>query len=157
MPGLKLTVSTNTDEIAGKFRNLARKVANKLPPNKALAVQLFGDMQRNFETLGSTFGYPWEPLAESTLREKARLGYSPLPLRRTGFLKNTAYSNATGEFAEVGYLASYASYHDDTDDKYVPGKRLPRRRLLPPLDFAYRQGVAVYEWYIRQSIDEERL
>lgn len=157
MSGLELTISTNAAEIAERFREVRARVADTGAPNKALAVQLFGDMMRNFDDEGTMFGEPWEPLAMSTLKQKQRLGYSSKPMIRTGFLRNTAWSNATQEFAAVGFLADYASYHDDTDDKYSPSARLPRRRLLPPVAYAYGVGVEVYEWYLTKVSKEAGL
>lgn len=157
MTGLNIQISSNAADIAQKFRNLAKKTADRNTPNKAIAVQLFGDMARNFETQGGQFADAWAPLAPSTAKYKARHGWSPQPMLRTGFLRNTMWSNATQDYTVVGFTADYASYHDDTDDKYVPGKFLPRRRLLPPIPYAYQRGVDVYNWYIKKSIAEEGL
>lgn len=157
MSGLDIQITSNSADIAARFRDLAQKLRNQNAANKAIAVQLFGDMQRNFQNQGSVFGEPWAPLAPSTARYKARHGWSPLAMLRTGFLRGTAYSNATDSYAAVGYSASYASYHDDDDTKYVPGNKIPRRRLLPPRPYAYQRGVQIYEWYVKKSIDEARL
>lgn len=147
---LSITISTNSNEIAKRFGVLAAKVRDSSPAYKALAVQLYGDTQRNFSSEGDTFMDRWAPLAESTLKQKARLGYTQ-PLVRTGWLRDTSWWDFSYSYAVIGYAADYASYlHGGTE-------RMPARRLLPTQDWGKQRGVEVFEFYYKLSIKEAGL
>jgi phage gpG-like protein len=98
--------------------------------NEQVATQLFGWVQRNIQAEGGLLeDGPWPPLAESTLAEKKRLGYSPKPLIRTGNLRQSfgMYydENIAGVGARASYGVDYAEVHE------YGGGNVPQRRMLP--------------------------
>jgi phage gpG-like protein len=90
----------------------------------------------NFETDGAYFnrGTAWEPLADSTIRQREKLGLTPINiLRRTAGnagLRGRIEFTADSEGVEIGtnlYYAKYLHYG-------VPG-RMPARPIFPENEF----------------------
>lgn len=92
-----------------------------------------------FDTEGSVFGGAWPPLAPSTIREKARLGYGGFPMlvRTTQLRKSLAGFGKNGwsilqvtPFAlTFGTRVPYAEYHQQPDG--ATGGHLPQRQVIP--------------------------
>ena len=79
-----------------------------------------------FDSEGATAGAAWPPLAERTRRDKARRGYPPQPLVRTGLLRDAWDVRMQGPGRGVlASLAPYARAHEEGMG------RLPQRRFLP--------------------------
>jgi phage gpG-like protein len=80
----------------------------------------------------------WAPLKESTAKQKARKGYSPLPLLRTGHLRQSFRPFWTKEQAGVGSEVPYAQYHE------TGTRTLPQRAMLPPERVASQYARQIY-------------
>jgi len=67
----------------------------------------------------------WPPLAESTIREKARLGYDvPNPLLRTGAMRDSIEHTVEGHSAFIGSNSDIARYQE------IGTSRIPPRSFL---------------------------
>lgn len=136
--------------VTSNLRDIAKQVKNRKVPNRQWAAALFAWVQRNFQEQGALSGQPWVPLAPSTVKEKARLGYSPLALIRTGNLRQSFAPFSDVNFAGVGAQASagvdYAKVHQEGSD------RVPARPMLPEADVVTDIGVRVYDLHIKKAI-----
>jgi phage gpG-like protein len=98
---------------------------------------LLNAVMDNFEVEGAYFqrGLPWAPLAPSTVRQRERLGYSPIQiLRRTagdaGLLGSINFS-ATGTGVTLGTNVDYAK-HLHFGTRYMPPRPIFPDQILPP-------------------------
>lgn len=87
-----------------------------------------------FDTRGDTFGTPWEPLADSTIAQKSRAGYSDpaQPLVATGALALSlqggpgGFRHVDGESAEFGtHDPNLGWHHGRTRSATNPVPRRP--------------------------------
>lgn len=89
---------------------------------------------------GTYHGY-WPPLAESTLAEKGRLGYSPPdnPLLRTGELKDSITFGSAGLVGYVGSSDPKAAFHEMGTARMPPRPiyALAMERRLPDIIEAF--------------------
>lgn len=132
---------------ARTLEQLAAQVANTQVPNKALAVQLTAWVDRNFLSSGGFRG-GWAPLAASTLRQKARKGYSSKPLITTGAaltLQRSFLAFWTAALAGIGTEVPYSIYHERG------GGFLPQRPMLPTREQAGDMAIGVYRFFIQQA------
>lgn len=122
--------------------------------NRRLSIALFAWVQRNFKVGGAMQSPPWAPLAASTKKEKARLGYSSQPLLRTGNLRNSFHSYFDDRLAGVGARASYfRGKKGKTPFDYATAhefgtKKIPARPMLPPEKYARDVAVAMYKDFV---------
>jgi phage gpG-like protein len=108
--------------------------------NRRVSIAFYGFVIRNFQREGSLVG-GWEPLAERTIQEKARLGKERM-LARSGTLKNSFVPFHSATNAGVGSEVEYAQYlHEGT-------KYMTARSLLPNRAQALEMGMRVYEAYV---------
>ena len=90
----------------------------------------------------------WDPLAESTLKEKAAAGYEvPKPLLRTGELRDSIKIETQGLNAEIGTDHFLGPIHEH-GTQHVP----PRPFLGPALMSKGNEAVAVIEASIARAI-----
>jgi phage gpG-like protein len=108
-------------------------------PNRQLATQLYSWTLRNFQSGGSMQTPAWAPLKESTAKQKARKGYSPTPLIRTGHLRQSFRPFWNKEQAGIGSEVPYAQYHESGTS------RLPQRAMLPPERIAMDYARLIFE------------
>lgn len=111
-------------------------------PNRQLATQLYGWVLRNFQQSGKLQTPTWDPLKPSTAKQKARKGYSPIPLIRTGHLRQSFRQFYDNNQAGVGSEVPYSQYHEGGTDT------LPQRAMLPPEPVALDFAVRVYDRWI---------
>lgn len=150
MASSTLILSTNSDEIGRKLKDLAKKVKDRTTPAKQLAVQLYGDTLRNFETNGAFFENPWPQLAISTQHYKSAHGWYVM-LVRTGVLRNGFYQYSNNNFAAVGNKVPYASFHE------TGTSRMPRRQIMPSKEWAAERGITIFKGYLAKSVQEAGL
>lgn len=125
-------------------------LADRQTINRKIAIELYGWVIRNFDAEGGMQSPPWLPLKASTLKQKARLGFSPKPLIRTGHLRQSFAPFSTAAEAGVGAKASagvdYAEVHEEgTKDGHIPA-----RPMLPTQQFALDTAVKIYGLEIAQ-------
>lgn len=141
------------------LQKLANKLRNRSAANRALSVQLYGWVIKNFEAEGA-LNQRWAPLQESTakrkLTKKIPRGYHPI-LQVTGNLRQSFAPFADNDTAGVGARASrgvdYAAVHEEG----APSRNIPARPMLPPEKDAVKMGLAVYQFYVDRAKQESGL
>lgn len=131
------------DRVQRKLTRFLRDMADRTAANRQVALQLYGWAIRNFDQEGALVG-GWKPLAESTVREKERIGKQKM-LVRTGELRQGFESFHSKDNAGIRNRAPHAEYHHEG------GIRLPRRRLLPPREVVNDIGLKVYQAYVERA------
>lgn len=84
----------------------------------------------------------WRPLHPSTLKQKAKKGYSSQPLIRTGHLRQSFRQFYDNDQAGVGSEVPYSQYHE------TGTPRLPQRAMLPNQRVALDYAVKVYDRWV---------
>lgn len=146
----KIILTTNSTEIGKRLTALAAKVRDRSKPAKQLAVQLYGDTLRNFNTNGAYFKNPWAQLAVSTQHYKSSKGWYVM-LVRTGNMRQRFYQESSATYAAVGNSAEYSSFHEEGT------RHMPRRQILPSKEWASQRGIVVFQEYLKTSVKESGL
>lgn len=146
----EIRIITTSGAVGHRLKELARKVKDRSKPAKQLAVQLYGDTLRNFNTNGAYFKNPWAQLAVSTQHYKSAHGWYVM-LVRTGTLRQGFYQYSNQQYAAVGNKVPYASFHEEGTS------RMPRRQIMPSKEWAATRGVQVFREYLKTSIKETGL
>lgn len=133
-----IRVELNGKVILERFDRMVTAAHDTSVPNRQLATQLYGWTQRNFQSGGSMQTPVWAPLKASTAKQKARKGYSPIPLIRTGHLRQSFRPFWNKEQAGIGSEVPYAQYHE------AGTERLPQRAMLPPESVASEYARVIY-------------
>jgi phage gpG-like protein len=134
-----IRVEVNAGAAIRRFGVLAGESRDRTQPNRQLATQLTGWTLRNFQAGGSLQTPSWAPLKESTAKQKARKGYSPLPLTRTGHYRQSFRPFWTNDTAGTGSEVPYSKYHE------TGTKNLPQRAALPSEQVALGYAMQIYE------------
>jgi phage gpG-like protein len=134
-----IRVEVNADAALQRFGRLAIATQNRTVPNRQLAVQLYGWTQRNFQQAGGLQTPSWQPLKPSTMKQKARLGYSGTPLIRTGHYRQSFRPFSDNNQAGVGSEVPYSVYHEQGT------ATIPQRAALPPASVALDYAIRIYE------------
>lgn len=140
------TVSLNEAQLAAATRRLeafARAMGDMTPANREASIALYGFTLRNFDRQGGLQG-GWAPLAESTIRQKQRIGKEQ-PLVRTGHMRAGFTSFYSRDNAGVGNEVTYSRYHHEGTS------RLPKRELLPSRENVLQIGLKVYGQYVARE------
>jgi phage gpG-like protein len=124
------------EQFAGAMRDVT-------PANREASIALYGFTLRNFDRQGALQG-GWAQLAESTVRQKQRIG-KEVPLVRTGALRSGFTSFYSRDNAGVGNELSYSRFHHEGTS------RIPQRTLLPDRENVLRIGLAVYGQYVARE------
>lgn len=146
--GFILVEISGGEQFAIRARQLATwgmSVQSLEPAWQQVGEDFLGDFALNMVASGGLFGRAsrWPPLAPSTIREKARLGYGEMPpLWRTGTLAaSLAEKGAAGNILQagpsslvVGTSINYARYHQDGTS------RMPARQIVG-ISWTRRSGI----------------
>lgn len=141
-----VSVVMNDTQLAAANRRLegfARAMADLTPANREASIALYGFTIRNFDRQGALQG-GWTPLAESTLKQKARIGKEQ-PLVRSGHMRAGFTSFYSRDNAGVGNEVTYSRFHHEGTG------RLPQRELLPRRDVVLQIGLKVYGNYVERE------
>jgi phage gpG-like protein len=141
-----VSAKLNQAQLAAAERRLegfARAMSDLTPANREASIALYGFTIRNFDRQGAMQG-GWAPLAESTVRQKQRIG-KEVPLVRSGALRSGFTSFYSRDNAGVGNELSYSRFHHEGTS------RMPQRTLLPDRDNTLRIGLAVYGQYVARE------
>jgi phage gpG-like protein len=141
-----VSVKVNEVQLAAMNRRLeqfASAMRDVTPANREASIALYGFTIRNFDRQGALQG-GWAPLAESTVRQKQRIG-KEVPLVRTGAMRSGFTSFYSRDNAGVGNELSYSRFHHEGT------ARLPQRTLLPDRENVLRIGLAVYGQYVARE------
>lgn len=140
--GKGITITVRAEPALSGLDYILGGIQHPAITNKKISIQLYGWVIRNFQAAGGMQDPPWQPLATSTQLQKAALGYSPLPLIRTGNLRQSFAPFSDDEVAGVGARASfgvdYAQIHQNGNE------HVPARPMLPPAEVAKRFAVTIW-------------
>lgn len=138
----QIQVIINASESLKKFKKYERDITDFTAANREVSVQLYSTVIRRFETGGSSSGRPWAPLKPRTAAAKAKAGYSPIPLTRTGVLRGSFFPGFySAKEAGVRSRVPYAVYHQEG----VSERNLPARPMLPDEKEVVKIATKVYE------------
>lgn len=144
-----ITIEVRSKEFRDFLHRAATQIGDFTIPNRALAAQLYAETLRNFDNEANG-GVPWAPLAESTIRSKAKKGYSR-KLQNTGALRASFLPFSTRELAGVGALSTRE--HADISIVHEFGTdRIPARPMLPSESRAEQVALRVYQFYIDKAV-----
>lgn len=141
-----VSAKLNEVQIAAMNRRLERfadAMDDHTPANREASIAMLGFTYRNFDRQGALQG-GWKPLAESTVRQKQRIGKEQ-PLVRTGHMRSGFTSFYSRDNAGVGNEVSYSRHHHEGNG------RLPQRELLPNRENVLKIGLKVYGQYVARE------
>ncbi len=117
------------DEALKYVRDAKAKLDNLEPVMRVAAEKLKSISDATFRTQSAPDGTEWAPLKPATLKQKERLGFSPLRLVRHGARGlqggTTFEGRRNGIRIGTSPLTPYAAYHQDGTS------RIPRTAFLP--------------------------
>lgn len=135
----------NLEYFATKLRNLTLV-------NKTVATQLYGWTIRNFDAEGANQTPAWVPLAERTVREKARIGKERM-LVRSGHLRASLLPFWSEHNAGIGSELAYSIFHEEGTERHgVP--HVPARKMLPTQQLVVETGLRIYGHFVTQAVRE---
>jgi phage gpG-like protein len=127
MAGLTLSFSIEGETaLLRKLEGVEQEMKNWYPEFRKTGDMLQKTFRDNFDTEGSMLGKPWQPLAVTTVTKKARHGYPPDVLVRTGKMKNAFRSQPNTTYVEIDNPTPYFVYHQSRQ----PRQKLPRRIMM---------------------------
>lgn len=112
MTGALVTVKIDDREMQELFSRILENMDDMTPVMRDIGEVVVESVTRNFEQHRSPDGTPWKPLAESTKRQRARLGRNPediLILNR--ILMGSIHAEAGPLSVEIGSDVVYAAIH----------------------------------------------
>lgn len=101
-----------------------------------------------FDTEGAEIKSRWDRLSPYTVAQKARLGFPPDILIRTGRMKNSFKSLVTSEQAVITNDADYFPYHQSNK----PRSHLPRRVMMKLADNQKELVMKVFQEHILRAM-----
>lgn len=108
--GVTVTVTQNgLQEATAKIQGFIERSVDLSMPMKRAAVLMMRSIQANFDNSGRPT--TWTPLAQSTLRQKQRLGYSSKPLIRTGALRQSIAPQSSKMSMVLSTAIPYGAIH----------------------------------------------
>ena len=121
---------------------------------KRVGIYMSREMHKQFSTRGANFGTPWAPLAESTKRQKRRLGFTPAPLVRTGRLKRGFTQRPMDIYETRGMIAKFGSSYPIAAYQHFGTRRngrqhIPARKILKATPKMRNDVRDILEKYIR--------
>lgn len=122
MAGEITVVTKGFQEVDVFFKETEKRMRNVEPALKQGAVLMLSSIERNFQESGRP--RRWRRLASSTLKYKIRKGWSPLPLIRTGLLKNSMAVRTDSAKLVIGTAVPYAPFHQ------FGTQHIPKRQFL---------------------------
>lgn len=128
-----------------RLTRFLERMKDRTAANREVSIQLYSWFARNYDTQGASVG-GWAPLAESTVREKQRIGKTRM-LIRSGQTRASFAPFYTAENAGVGSESEIARFlHEGT-------KRMPARELLPPREVTNDIGLKIYNKYVEREVE----
>lgn len=140
-----IVLTANTNNVRAGLTAFLRSVGDRRDSNRRIALLMQTWVDRNFARGGALQEPAWAPLKASTLREKARKGYSSLPLIRTGGLRASFYPEYDNDTASVASDDPVAVHHQ------YGTKYMRRRPMLPPNSYVREVAVDIYGKLLQNS------
>lgn len=101
-----------------------------------------------FSTEGGVIGEKWARLSPYTVAQKARLGYPPDILVRTGEMKRSFQTIVSSDQAVIYNTSPYFKYHQSNQ----PRAKIPRRVMMKLGSTQKEQVVKIFQAFIRKSM-----
>lgn len=120
MAEFKIKFQTNIKYFKSYMKQIGKYTSNFKPVFAEYDTYLRKDTQQQIKREVNPEGKPWEPLAESTLRQKR----TNLKLRETFYMVGTIYSKVTKISYEFGIKDKKYQYH------HYGTKKMPRRVII---------------------------
>lgn len=135
-----------TEEWLKRLDNFRTTATNMRPVYEEFGAYMLRSIDRNFEAEGRP--NRWKPLAESTIRERIRLGFGRGPiLQRTGTLRR-GFSTQAGQ-TRLKILNGVPYYRFHQQDRNRNRGRLPRRAMVVLLDQDKAQFTKTFRKHIK--------
>ena len=161
MPINKLTIKIEGDEkVLSNFSKVQTDLMNPRWFLNEYALIYMPSIQEQFASGGREFGTPWPYLKPITIIKKVKEGFPPIPLVRTGTMKNNfRYQVRTSSLAQKtpGYLptglltiynpTSYFKFHQSG----VP-KKIPQRVMLRFDEVRKRLSFSLFVGWIKNIV-----
>lgn len=117
--------------VSRRIRMIGVRAENYMPVGRKVAQVIAKSNRRQFQTRGSYYGTPWRPLAPSTLKDKARHGFTSRPLVRTGDLKRS-FTRVPFPIQEITKTSIRVGSDNRVARWQQYGTHLRGRRHIPP-------------------------
>jgi phage gpG-like protein len=121
-------------ELVARINHAVSQLGHPQTLFEAIGMMLETNIQRRFDTKTAPDGTRWLPLAESTRERYSKLYNGSIPgslLERTRLMRNSLASNATPQWAEVGFSRMAPGGQYNLAALHELGTRtMPRRQLL---------------------------
>lgn len=142
---MKLSIDINGDKrVLQTFEAMEKKLASPTKELKAVGDYAITEFSENFPAEGKRLNEPWKALAESTIRQRARLGYGAHPiLVRTGKLMKGFRKDVQKFMVRVYNPVEYFKYHQ------AGGGHLPQRRMIIATEKIKQEIVSIFAEFLR--------
>jgi hypothetical protein len=94
-------------KVARELKKMDARADNLLPVWRKMGSGIARDNRRAFATRGTSVGAKWKPLAKSTVKQKAAMGFPRASLRRSGDL----YRSFTGRPMGIEIYEAHAAHY----------------------------------------------
>lgn len=138
-----------TTELARNLRGLTTSLKDFKKPLTAIAESLKKSFSGEvFSTQGAVINAKWKRLSPYTVAQKARQGFPPDPLVRTGAMQRGFVSRVSSEQAVVGNSMDYFKYHQSNKPR---SGNLPRRVMMKLNENMKQMIVKEFQAYITKN------
>lgn len=108
----KFSIQIDDEELTRALNNLKNKVGNLKDVMERIGIDILAKSHGCFQDEQSPDGVPWQPLASSTIRQRAKRGNWPGPvLRVSGRLRDSVGYTADSNKVEIGSKYQTALIH----------------------------------------------
>jgi len=140
-------------ELARKLVGVSEDLKNWYPEFRKTGELLLKTFRDNFDTQGKELGVMWQPLSESTIAEKKRLGYPLTPLIRSGLMRRSFQSDPGNKQVIVFNPMDYFQYHQSRQARtHIP------RRIMMKIDEKRKQLIVkIFQKSIEDTLQKRGL
>jgi phage gpG-like protein len=132
-------------QLSRRLEGLSARTRDLTVPFRKSADMLIGVFSKDvFATQGAVIGERWQRLSPYTVAQKARQGYPPEPLVRTGRMQRSFASTVASDQAVIYNTTSYFKYHQSR----LPRTRLPRRVMMKLNENMKQSIVKIFQRYL---------
>jgi len=154
MRGNMIEIKIDTDRMQRSLSQVASRIDDRKATNKAVSVELYGWVVRNFKAQGGlTESRSWAPLKPATIKAKAKHGYRMI-LQNTGALRQSFVPFSSNDEAGVG-AAQMVGKDRPTDLAAIHQygtEHIPARPMLPSRRQALEIAIKVYDYHISRAV-----
>jgi len=133
----------STKRLQRQLENMIRSLERPREAHKAASIVMHNFVIRNIDSGGELVG-GWAPLAESTIREKKRIGKSK-PMIRSGALRNSFTPFDTDQGGGVRSELFYVPFQN------FGTRKIPARRLIPNERETLKEVLPIYAAFVKRA------